>query len=119
MKSLQLRSEGAVASRFNLIVCLLVLAAFVFLSPPVKAGDAGASYRSNAHFRDFTVLDRNASKACQERNFRMYSVSIVHFKDVSVRVATRGQVRSSIPLTSEIFFVRYQGTSSCVVYVPN
>lgn len=125
MRNVPGRPLGRIARHSDLKGLLLAVVAFAALvsaaargSRPVLA-DVGASYQSAVAFRDFVVIHRNASKACRERTFRMYSASIVHFSDVSVRVATRGQIRSRLPLESEIFFVRYQGTSNCTVYIPN
>lgn len=99
-------------------VFAVLLSGSPLMSNPASA-NGGASYQSDVAFRDFVMVHRNASKACRDRTFRMRSASIVHFSDVSVRVGTRRQIRTGIPLSSEIFFVRYQGTSNCTVYIPN
>ena len=69
-------------------------------------------------FSSYAVLDRNASAACQNLGFLTKSSSIVHFTETSVRVATSKQIRTRLPLTSPIYFLKYEGTSSCKVYVP-
>lgn len=85
------------------------------LAAPAQASE---HYRLAVAFSSYAVLDRTASAACQNRGFLTKSSSIVHFSETSVRVATSKQIRTRMPLTSPIYFLQYEGTSACKVYVP-
>ena len=95
---------------------MLVVCALAGLS--VAPAQASEHYRLSTLFSSFAVLDRTASAACQNLGFMTKSSSIVHFSETSVRVATSKQIRTRLPLTSPIYFLKYEGTSSCKVYVP-
>jgi hypothetical protein len=100
-------------------VAALVAVSVVGLSGLVApAAHASEHFRLSVVFSNFAVLDRAASLACQNQIFSTKSTSIVHFSETSVRVATQRQIRTRIPLTSAIYFLQYEGTSSCKVYVP-
>jgi hypothetical protein len=94
----------------------LVLAVILGLTAP--SAQASVHYQLSVAFSSYAVLDRAASSACQDLGFSTKSSSIVHFLETSVRVATKRQIRTRIPLTSAIYFLQYEGTSSCKVYVP-
>lgn len=85
---------------------------------PAAPAQASEHYRLAVAFSSYAMLDRNATAACQNRGFLTKSSSIVHFSETSVRVATPRQIRTRLPLTSPIYFLRYEGTSGCKVYVP-
>ena len=95
---------------------MLLTCGFVgLIAAPSQASE---HYRLAVLFSSYAVLDRNASAACQNLGFLTKSSSIVHFTETSVRVATPKQIRTRLPLTSPIYFLKYEGTSSCKVYVP-
>ena len=78
---------------------------------------AGQEFYSGASFFEVTRIDRAASNACRNRGFSTESTAIAHFSDNSIRVATPNQIRTRTALTSTLYFVRYEGTTACTIYV--
>ena len=95
---------------------LLLACALAGLS--AAPAQAEEHYRLQVQFSTYAVLDRAASVACQSDSFLTKSSSIVHFSETSIRVATSQQIRTRLALTSPIYFLKYEGTSNCKVYVP-
>jgi len=99
---------------------LLIAGIFCLLAGVVGVSGHGhaTEYRTPAVFSQAVRVDRRASEACAKKRFGTYSSHIVHFSDLSVRVATRRQIHTRLTLTSPIYYLRYEGTRACTVYVP-